>query len=123
GRVQTSLDDAGAEAVTFTATTFGENCVDATSGEVRRFVGRELTFTLSVAGQDATALGDALAIALDIVNLQVKVQSVPVAQVRVLFADADLDPITLEPAMLDRALEGDATGAALVARLYDVALR
>lgn len=123
GRVQAGIDATGAQGVSFEASAFGENCVDAVSGDIRRFIARDVVFRLSVAGGDAAALGDALALALPVVNMAVKVESRPLAEIRVIFTDADLDPLALTPTMLDRVVDAELTGAALLARLYAVSLR
>lgn len=122
-RVQGSIDAAGAEGVLFEASAFGENCVDGTTGDVRRFIARDIVYRISVGGADAALIGDALARALPFVNTAAKVESRPLAEIRILFTEADLDPVALTPAMLDRVLATEADGAALVARLYEVSLR
>ncbi len=121
--VQAALDAAGAQAVTFEASAFGENCVDGETQEVRSFIARDVVFRLTVAGSDAAALGDLLARALPLIQMAVKAQSQPLAEISIIFTDADLDPLTLTPQLLDRTLEPEASGAALVARLYEVSLR
>jgi len=122
-RVQAAINTAGAETVTFEASAYGENCLEPDGQTVRSFISRDVVFRLHAAGSDAAIMGDALALALPVVQLKVKIQSRPLAEISILFPDADLDPIRLTPAMLDRALAQEAGGAALVARLYAVSLR
>ena len=122
-RVQAALDAVGATTVTFDASAYGENCIDGATQAVRRFITQDVVFRLRAAGSDATTIGDALALALPVVQREVKAESRPLAEISVLFPDADLDPVRLTPALLDRVLAQPASGAALVARLYAVSLR
>jgi hypothetical protein len=123
GRIQAAIDATGAEGIVLAVSAFGENCVDSNAGEVRRFLLRDLTYQLTVSGGSAADMGDALALALPVVQSALKTESRPIYQIRILFADADLDPIALTPALLDEALSVEAGGAAFVARLYAVSLR
>lgn len=114
-RVQAAINEAGTGAVTFDASAYGENCLEADGQTVRMFITQDIVFRLRVAGSDAATMGDALALALPVVQVAVKTESRPLSEIGVLFPDADLDPIRLTPAMLDRVLAGEARGAA---RLY-----
>lgn len=122
-QVQADIDAAGADGVTFSASAYGENCFDSAMGAVRMFLLRDVTYQLAVSGTDAPTLGAALASALPAVQRAVKTESRSIYQIQILFADADLDPVSLTPAQLDLVLSAEATGAALVARLYNAALR
>lgn len=124
GRVQTEIDTAGADAVTFAASAYGENCLEADGQTVRHTIEHDVVYRLQVAGSEAAALGDALALALPIVARHARTEARLVTEINLLFPDASLDPIRLTPAMLDRVfVVDDLGGAALVARLYTVALR
>jgi hypothetical protein len=121
--VQAALNAAGATRVTFEASTFGENCIDGATGELRSFYGRDVVFRLTVSGGDAAALGDMLARGLPVVQQAIQSLTQPLEDITIVFTDADLDPIRLTTQGLDRVLEFDANGNALIARLYSVSLR
>lgn len=121
--VQAALDAADAGGIIFEASAFGENCVDGATGEVRSFFARDVVFRLTVSGTDAAALGDVLVLALPVVQQAALSVSQPLAEISIIFADADLDPIRLTTQGLDRVLSTDTSGNALIARLYAVSLR